>query len=562
MDKEFYIDNVNKTVNLMFEYDELLIKQIKSCDYNSRWNSEHKQWIIPVNAYSKPRILNIVKSHQFKQVEIPIEDEVEVCYEQTEVDYAYLKGLCDGKGFTYQPRKYQLEALAYGLEKGNIINGDDVGLGKTFEAIMYAETTNSFPCLVIVPASVKYNWKEKWLEITNNKRTVSAIESTPKKKSPNNWNADVVIINYDIIGKKQGKGATVKFDELIQNKWEMIIFDEAHFLKEKTSQRAIAAKRIASVEAKIQMLTGTAVMSRPVELWNLLVLAKRDHLIAKDWHQFITRYCGGYRSKFGWVADGATHTLELNRRLREACYIRREKRDVLVELPDIMKQVIQIPITNKREIDLALIDFIKYIRDTKGDEKAESAMEAEHLVALSVMRKLSIEGKLKGIELYLRDWKQAENGKLLIFGLHREPLEYLSTKFKSKLIAGGVSSLKKQEIVKEWIEDDNMFLFANMQSAGTGVDGLQLVCSNMLILELPWRPSDLSQAMGRLDRSGQKSSTTVSFMLSDDTIDSQMWDMLADKEEVTEAVNKGKDIKKQGSGMASVIKKLLKKSSK
>jgi SWI/SNF-related matrix-associated actin-dependent regulator 1 of chromatin subfamily A len=562
MDKEFYIDNVNKTVNLMFEYDELLIKQIKSCDYNSRWNSEHKQWIIPVNAYSKPRILNIVKSHQFKQVEIPIEDEVEVCYEQTEVDYAYLKGLCDGKGFTYQPRKYQLEALAYGLEKGNIINGDDVGLGKTFEAIMYAETTNSFPCLVIVPASVKYNWKEKWLEITNNKRTVSAIESTPKKKSPNNWNADVVIINYDIIGKKWGEGATVKFDELIQNKWEMIIFDEAHFLKEKTSQRAIAAKRIASVEAKIQMLTGTAVMSRPVELWNLLVLAKRDHLIAKDWHQFITRYCGGYRSKFGWVADGATHTLELNRRLREACYIRREKRDVLVELPDIMKQVIQIPITNKREIDLALIDFIKYIRDTKGDEKAESAMEAEHLVALSVMRKLSIEGKLKGIELYLRDWKQAENGKLLIFGLHREPLEYLSTKFKSKLIAGGVSSLKKQEIVKEWIEDDNMFLFANMQSAGTGVDGLQLVCSNMLILELPWRPSDLSQAMGRLDRSGQKSSTTVSFMLSDDTIDSQMWDMLADKEEVTEAVNKGKDIKKQGSGMAQVIKKLLKKSSK
>ena len=558
----FYIDKINKTINLTFDFNHDIINRIKSCDFNTRFNPEYKQWIIPINSYSKSKALQLIADFNFKQVEQVIEEDVVVSYEQTKVDYAYLQGLCDSRGFTYEPRDYQLEALGYALDKGNIINGDDVGLGKTFESIMYAETTNSFPCLVVVPASVKYNWKEKWEEIVGTKRDVAVIESSPKKSNPNRWDAEVVIINYDIIGKKQGKGATVKFEELIKTDWSMIIFDEAHFLKEKSSQRAMAAKKITKGDMKIQMLTGTAVMSRPVELWNLLVLAKREKQIAKDWMQFITRYCGGYRGKFGWVTDGATNTIELNRKLREVCYIRREKRDVLSELPDVTKQVIQMPITNKTKIKRALNDLIDYIKETKGIESAEKAQEAEHLVALQVLRKLAIEGKLKAIEGYLRDWKVSENGKLLVFGIHRETLDYLSTKFKSMLIAGGVSSLKKQEIVKAWIDNDDMFLFANIQSAGTGVDGLQKVCSNMLILELPWRPSDLTQTIGRLDRSGQKNSPTITFMLSDETIDSEMFEMLSAKEQVTEAVNKGIDIRKQTSGLKSVLKKILKKGKK
>ena len=559
----FYIDKINKTINLDFAFDQAIVNDIKNCDFNVRFNPEYRQWIIPINSYSKSKALQLIANYNFKQVEQVVEEDVVIDYKQTEVDYAYLRGLCDSRGFTYEPRDYQIEALGYALDKGNIINGDDVGLGKTFESIMYAETTNSFPCLVVVPASVKYNWQEKWLEITGNKRDVAVIESKETKTRKNNWSAEVVIINYDIIGKKQGKGATVKFAELIKTDWSMIIFDEAHFLKEKSSQRAMAAKKITlKGDMKIQMLTGTAVMSRPVELWNLLVLAKREKQIAKDWMQFITRYCGGYRGKFGWVTDGATNTLELNRKLREVCYIRREKRDVLSELPDVTKQVIQMPITNKVKIKRALNDLIDYIRETKGAESAEKAQEAEHLVALQVLRKLAIEGKMKAIEGYLRDWKVSENGKLLIFGIHREGLDYLSTKFKSMLIAGGVSSINKQKIVKDWIANDDMFLFANMQSAGTGVDGLQNVCSNMLILELPWRPSDLAQTIGRLDRSGQKNSPTITFMLSDETIDSEMWEMLASKEQVTEAVNKGVDLRKKTSGLKSVLKKILKKGKK
>jgi SWI/SNF-related matrix-associated actin-dependent regulator 1 of chromatin subfamily A len=559
MKRDFYIDALNKTVNFSFDYDKEISDRIKNADYNSRWNVELDIWVMPISDWTKDTIKYIVRTYGFKQIPEPTEEDVDFSYEKTEVDIAYLKGLCDAKGFTYTPRDYQLEALGFAIESGNILNGDDVGLGKTFESILYAETKDLFPCLVITPASVKEQWKEKWEEITGNKREVATIKSAPKKKDPNNWNADVVVVNYDILGKKQGRGATLKFQEMKDIEWKSIIFDEAHFLKNKTSIRAKAAKMLTKPDGIIiQMLTGTAIMSRPVEIWNLLKILKTDHLIAEDWYQFIRRYCGGYRGKFGWVTDGATNTIELNRKLRETFYIRREKRDVLKELPECTRQVFQVPITNLVKINKATTNFIEFVTEEKGMEAAEKAMEAEQLVMLGMLRKMAIEGKLKAIEQYLKDWKES-GVKLLVFGLHREQLDYLSEKFKCSLIAGGTSATRKREIVLEWQKNDDVFLFGNMESAGTGVDGLQDVCSNMLIIELPWRPSDLVQAIGRLDRSGQKNATTVTFMLSDFTIDSQMWDMLSDKEAAAEAVNKGIDIRKQKSGMRDVISKILNK---
>ena len=556
--RTYLVDGLNKTVTFDFPFDGDIIRELKSADRDARYNPELKHWIVPINDWSIISVKDIIKKFGFKKGVVTEILDVVSDYSIKDVDLAYIKGLCDAKGFTYTPRDYQLEALGYALNKGNILNGDDVGTGKTFEAIIYAETTNSFPCLAIVPASVKYNWAEKWSEIVGPHRTIGVIDRETKKIK-NNWEADVVIINYDIIGKKQGRGATVKHEQLVDIGWKMVIIDEAHFLKNKKAQRSKAALMITRRDDLIiQMLTGTAIMSKPVEIWNLLLIMKASHHIADDWYQFVRRYCGGYIGSFGWVTDGATHIMELNQKLRDNCYIRREKRDVLKELPDVITEVINMPITNSREITRATDDLIGYLRTTKGDDAAESAQEAEHLVALGVLRKLSIEGKIKAIESYLSDWKQCDD-KLLVFGIHREQLKSLSEKYKCPLIAGGTSSVSKQKIVNDWKTNDKQFLFANIQSAGTGVEGLQDVCSNMIITELPWTPSALWQVIGRLDRSGQKISPNIKYLISNKTIDVEMWDMLQDKEEVVTAVNKGIDIKRSKSGMKAVMQKMLKK---
>ena len=554
----YRIDSVNKQLILIFDFkDKLIADSIKKVSYVARYNPILKVWIIPIDIYSKLRIYPFLKEWNFKHKSEKKDELERFSYSVPKNRMLELVNAIGRKKFTYKPRLYQFEALDYGIEKGSFINGDDVGIGKTFEAIMYAEYTNSFPCLVLSPASVKYNWAEKWSEIVGAERSISVIDSLITKKRPRNWNTDVVIINYDIIGKKQGKGATVNFQELLLIKWKMFIMDEAHFLKEKTSQRAKAAKLITKKSsAIIQMLTGTATMSRPSELWNLLVILKKDYLIADSWEEFIQRYCNGFKNKYSWECSGATNLLELNRKLRNLCYLRREKRDVLKELPLAIKTILKVSVTNSKDIKRASEDLIQYLYETKGEEAAESAMEAQALVLLGVLRQLAIAGKMKEIEQYLRDWKVGGK-KLVIFGIHREFLEDLSKKFNSKLLAGGVSAIKKQQIIKEWISNDEPFLFANQASAGTGVDGLQTVCSNMLVIELPWRPSDIEQIVARVDRSGQQEPPNINFMLSDDTIDKQMWQMLAEKEVMTSAANQGIDIEKEQSGMKMVLKILV-----
>lgn len=563
MENNYRIDTINKQLVLQFDKGSKLIEEdIKQVSYNARYNPVLFIWIIPVDINSKDKIFPFLKKWGFKHRPTPQSVFEKFDYSLTEERTQELLKILNDKNFTYKPREYQVEALGYGIEKGSFINGDDVGLGKTFEAIMYAEYTNSFPCIVICPASVKYNWFLKWLEIVGGDRTFSVIESVETKKRPRVWDTDVVIINYDIIGKKQGKGSTVKFEELLKTPWKMFICDEAHFLKEPTSQRSKIVRLLTKKSSGIiQLLTGTVTMSKPSELWNLLVIVKLDHLVANNWQTYIQKYCNGFKDKYGWQHSGATNLLELNKLLRSIGYLRREKRDVLKDLPPVEKIILEVPITNQKEIDFASENLLDYLLETKGEESMDSAMGAESLVRLGTLRRLSIEGKVKEIESFIRDWKVGGK-KLLIFGIHKEPLVYLSEKFNSKLLAGGVTAIQKQQIVTDWVNNEEPLLFANITSAGTGVDDLQKVCSNMLILELPWRPSDLEQVIGRLDRSGQNEPSTIRFMLSETTIDKLIWKMLEEKEIATTAANQGIDIVGESSGMKTVMRMLIEDSKK
>ncbi len=561
MKREYIIDERNMMARFYYGYNDpdkdTLKARIKNATSEAHWNDSFKCWNIPINYATKEDISWIITKYDFVK---KVEEKIVFPKYNHSIPEKYLDKItqiCKDRNFAYTPRHYQIEALYYGLQKKNFINGDDVGVGKTLESIVYTEALQAFPCIVIVPASVKYQWGEKWSEIVGEHRTISIIESKETKNRKNNWNADVIIINYDILAKVAGKGIVLRFPELGTIKWKMHILDEGHFCKEEKSQRSKAVAKITSKTTfPIQLLTGTASMSRPIELWNLLKIIKQNHLIAKTKEEFLNKYCGAYRGKYGVVNSGATNSLELNHNLRQNCYIRREKREVLEEMPPVTSEIINMQIDNEKEIKRAMSDLYGYLLETKGLESAENAMEAESLVLLGVLRKLSIEGKLKAIEQYLNDWKECGK-KLVIFGVHRETLEYLANKFNSPLIAGGVSSIKKRKIVKAWIESEDLFLFGNISSIGTGTDGLQEVCSDALVLELPWRPSDIAQLVGRLDRSGQKEPTNFRYLLSRLTIDVEMWSMLSDKEITTEAINKGVDLQNEEGGMKMVWRKLM-----
>lgn len=455
--------------------------------------------------------------------------------------------LIDNLPLLKKPRSYQMDYLYYAVNHGNHINGSSVGTGKSLCSVLYAEMLDLFPCMVVCPASVKSGWLREWKE-TNPDRRVSIISTS---SPPEDFEADVIVINYDILGKRVTKenGKTsleIRLDGMKKKSFSLVIADEIHFLKNRKSIRSKSFKKLIHKVPSVIGLTGTLIMNRPAELLNILMLIERIKEIAPDdqyHHYFFERYCNMKETNFGMDISGASNIKELNRLLKECCYFQVSKRDALKELPPISENVVECEITNKRAYKKAKDDLLQFIEDKfKDEEKVEKAARAEFLVKLSTLKQLSLEGKEKFIKKWVEEWMEAnEEEKLLVFASQSTILTKIAGEFKEGLlITGGTTTKKRDEILQKFFsQKESRVLFANIGCLGTGVDGLQKVCSNMAILELPPRPSDLVQVIGRLERSGQENPVTIQYLLSPETIDRDLWEMLKGKKDVTDMLNKG-----------------------
>lgn len=532
----YYKDNQYWYVK--FRYDERLVKEIKRF-VGAGYNPENKEWYIPftlptvaplqkwlhdngfvegMNYYPSKRVLE----YQEPPVIITPEDVAIACKEL---------------GFKRMPRPYQCEGIAYMINHGNCINGDDCGLGKTGQTIATLELMDAFPALVITPASVKYNWKKEW-EKWNPTRTVGVV-GRKKKFDENVWQNDVIIINYDILGERGLDKPTAKFKELLKKRWASCVMDEIHFLKSEKALRTKMAKKIVKTVPHVWGLTGTLTQNKPADLIQPFTIIRRFEDIFGSTKEFKYRYCNAKMTVFGMDCSGFSNLEELHELLRMGGYIRRNKRDVLDELPPMVEQTIDVPISNTREYRKAENNLLEYLEKIDIN-KVNSAVNAPHLVMIQTLKQLSIEGKLPFITTYIKEWLEANEGEqLLVFGVHRMPLQQLAEYFKAPLIQGGVSADKKQQIVNEFSNGGHRLLFANIQSAGTGTDGLQDNCSNLVYIELPDKSTELEQANARLERMGQRNSINITYLLSPDTIDADIKEMVADKGMITGLVNKG-----------------------
>lgn len=454
--------------------------------------------------------------------------------------------LMDGLSLLKKPRSYQMDYLYYAINHGNHVNGSSVGVGKTLSSIFYAEMLDLFPCMVVCPASVKSGWLREWKE-TNPNRRVSVISTTSPAED---FDADVLVINYDILGRrteKNGKTSIeIRLDGMKKKTFSLIIADEIHFLKNRKSIRSKTFKKLTGKSSAIIGLTGTLIMNRPSELLNILALIGRLKEIAPDdpyHHYFFERYCNMKETFFGMDVTGASNIKELNDLLIKCCYFHVSKRDALKELPPVTENMVECEITNKKAYKSAEEDLLEFIfKHFKDEEKVEKAARAEFLVKMNLLKQLSLEGKVKAIKKWIEEWLEAnEDDKLLVFGSHSTILKDIQKLFKNSLLVIGETTGKKREKVLSDFSFDpsKRLLFANMGCLGTGVDGLQKVCSNMAILELPPRPSDLVQVIGRLERSGQENPVTIQYLLSSSTIDKDLWEMLKNKKSVTDMLNKG-----------------------
>lgn len=427
-------------------------------------------------------------------------------------EYLYEKSATKTKNIqnlNYPIYMYQWEGVQFlKRNKGRVLIADEMGLGKTIQCIAWmCSTPDVFPILIVCPSILKLNWKaeiEKWTQL----RSISVINGSSQGQD---ITSDIVIINYDILNVWKQKLKIAGF--------KTIIVDECHFIKNNSAQRTKALRLIAKYAKHVICLSGTPVLNRPAEIYNSVKLIN-PNIFPNQWH-FFHRYCGARHNGFGWDFSGASNVEELHNILAKNVMIRRRKQDVLHELPPKIRTLIPLPIDNQIEYNYAEQDFIKYLIEKKGLEKASKASNAEMLTKIEELKTLAVRGKIKYVFSFIDSVLQNED-KVVVFGIHRFVVEALFSHYNGICVRidGSTSTKQREHAIYNFQNNKKIKLFVgNMDAAGIGIT---LTASRtVIIIELPWTPGKLVQAEDRCHRITQlnTNATNIYYLLAHQTIE-------------------------------------------
>lgn len=534
-------------VFMKFPYERVMINAVKKLPQVT-WDTKEKAWKVPM-ASAKNAI------EWAEKFQLPVDDETKAAAVLAAESLNRLISasrsvdadiLVEGLQGTLLP--YQRAGVQYAAKARRTFIADEMGLGKTIQAIATLEYANStsptYPVVIVCPPSLVLNWKaeyEKWLP----ERKVVTIVN--RKLFPDN-KYDALIVGYSNISHWE--------KELLNHK--SYIFDESHYCKTPTAQRAKSAAKLAKSAPKdgiVLCLTGTPVTNRPAEYASQLDILGKLKEFGGLWG-FYRRYCGAYQDNFGqWNIAGHSNLDELNERLRGACYIRRTKDQVLSELPPVVHSRILVEGTSSEMVEYkkAEEDIIKYITDRAkeiaielGENPYSKAVAAklraesnEHLVKLSVLRRLSARAKMPAVH----EWIEAhitDGKKVVVAAHHRDIVDELAKKYGNLRIQGGMSvedvEIQKKKFMTLPI-DEAPVIVLSIQAAKTG--HTLTVSQDCLFVELPWTPADVDQTYSRLHRIGQQGSVTSTYMLTSGTIDESIYRLIEKKRTVVNASIEG-----------------------
>jgi SWI/SNF-related matrix-associated actin-dependent regulator 1 of chromatin subfamily A len=433
--------------------------------------------------------------------------------------------------------KHQEEAIIRLLQNDKFLLLDTPGLGKTASSIIAALESGAKKILVICPASLKLNWKKE-ISIYDDPENVSIIQ---REWTPNKW----TIINYDILDKfntiekpKKGKKPKFKFQEydevainnqILNEKFDLIICDEAHYLKSSSSNRTKHVKKIVKSIKKRWFLTGTPITNKPVDLFSLLSMV--EHPLSTNYNSFLYSYCNAktmmIKGRRIIKADGASNLEELNRRIKPVS-IRRRKEDVL-DLPDKIISPVYIELDDDDKVDYET-SVERYIQ--MREEQGKNISYAKKLVELSVLRRWVAEKKLKHTKELINNSLESDK-KVIVFTDYTSVVNTLKEEYKDicVVINGETSQKDRQKAVEDFQNNPNVRLFiGNTVAAGVG---LTLTAAEVVIVnDLNWTPANVDQSLDRAFRIGQTKDVICYFPLFDDTIDTIVYEVLDKKRDI------------------------------
>ncbi len=442
-----------------------------------------------------------------------------------------------------KPFPYQFEDLdAIDRFNGRPLIAWEMGLGKTLEALWWMQRhPEALPAVVVCPASVKHHWEHETLHNLDAGIRPLVLEGHPAKGSRFKPEADLVIVNYDVLGSrrsKNGEGHQGWLSRLRGIKPKTIVLDECQFISNR-SKRTRAVQSLCKGVPYVLALSGTPLRNRPIDLFNTLQILRPDKFPSR-WN-YAHAYCAPQWTLWGWKFDGASHLDQLNKKLLETCMVRRRKSEVLSQLPELSRRVVTLPLDGEAEYRRARDSFLAWLAEQKPG-KLRGALRAQAVVKVGYLRRLACRLKLRHAVRWVNELLEQTDEKLVLFAIHKRCIDVLQRRCKadSVTVDGSVAVRKRKGLVEQFRDDPGTRLFiGNIQAAGVGLDGLQHAAGAVAFVELPWSPADVDQAESRLHRIGAKGRVDSWMLVAFNTIEEKICQLIQTKAATLAAVLDG-----------------------
>lgn len=443
-------------------------------------------------------------------------------------------------------------------------------------------------CLVIVPASLKYQWAREIAKFTDAKCTV--IDGAKTKRNAQ-WrlakNSRYVIVNPETLANDTDMVGTI----------QAVVIDESTMIKNRAAKRSRLLKKIGRTVPYRFALTGQPIENRPEELFSIMEFVDKD--VLGDFKSFDRTFI----VRDSWGKPLRYRNLDVMHKVMRECMVRKTREDIQDQLPDIIHQVIPVPFDARgaslyRDISYDLLTQISQITTKgrgdfslwahynggNGDEAqgqimarltvlrmlcdnpsliTESAKEyndpnsrfgsqyASDIVKQGLLVGVNKAPKLEACVEYIQQvLDESPENKVVLFSFFKRNLRLLKEATKdltdSVMFMGGMDAESRDASKQRFATDPNCRLFLSSDAGGYGVD---LPMANYLIsYDLPWSSGKLEQREARIIRlSSEFPHVTIATFVMQGSIEERQYEMLQMKRSVNEAFIDGKHHDNDGS---------------
>jgi SNF2-related domain/Helicase conserved C-terminal domain len=448
-------------------------------------------------------------------------------------------------GLELMPHQGQVVAAAAAGHRTFLL-ADEPGLGKTAEALLAAEAANAYPLLVVVPSVVKTNWAREAARWTP-RHPATVVQGDGETAD---GFADIVILNYEILDRHIGWLGDFRFRGMV--------VDEAHFIKNKASQRSqnvlALADRIRSrtVRPLLMALTGTPLINDIDDfraIWQFLGWiddSKPLNPLADALED-----TGLTPADRGFYGAARQSVIDLG-------IVRRRKVDVAADIP--ARRIADLPVELDgpagRSIRAAERDLVRRmvaqyetaLANRSSDVSAEGIdHDLVRRVARSELKDATTKKSGQNVFTMMRHIGQAKaelaadyatqlarsTGKVVFFAKHIDVMDAAEESFaragvRFASIRGDQTPKVRQANVDAFVNDPDVAIaVCSLTAAGVGLN-LQ-VASNIVLAELSWTNAEQTQAIDRSHRIGQSEPVTAWRIIAAQTIDTRIAELIDSK---------------------------------